>query len=124
MDNRSTQETSWDSALLGPELSDLQGLNFDLALTGFDGPEIAALLGEPAGRLDGETPAAGEQPSNPGAPVISYSIVFNTEAEQSTWFGFLRALKGVYPEAETIAERLILYIGQHAPPEPQKSEKQ
>ena len=36
MDNRSHDETSFDLDLLGPELEELKGLDFDLALTGFD----------------------------------------------------------------------------------------
>jgi len=44
MDNRSHQETDWDLELLGPELEDLKGLDFDLALTGFEQREIDALL--------------------------------------------------------------------------------
>ncbi len=43
-DNRTAAESTWDLDLLGPELLDLQGLNFDLALTGFDAMEMAQLL--------------------------------------------------------------------------------
>jgi len=46
MDNRSHQETSWDEELLGPELFDLKGLDFDLSLTGFDSAEIDSLLAD------------------------------------------------------------------------------
>src|SRR5947209_2556027 len=42
MDNRSHQETDWDFELLGPELEELRGLDFDLSLTGFDECEIDA----------------------------------------------------------------------------------
>jgi len=44
MDNRSHQETTWDLELLGPELTDLKDLAFDLDLTGFDSFEIDKLL--------------------------------------------------------------------------------
>src|ERR1700680_69191 len=47
MDNRSHQETDWDLELLGPELEELQGLDFDLALTGFDERELEDLLADP-----------------------------------------------------------------------------
>jgi DNA modification methylase len=47
MDNRSHQETDWDLELLGPELEDLKGLDFDLALTGFDERELEELLADP-----------------------------------------------------------------------------
>ena len=47
MDNRSHQESDWDLQLLGPELEELQGLDFDLALTGFDERELEDLLADP-----------------------------------------------------------------------------
>lgn len=47
MDNRSHEEAEWDKELLAPELLDLQGFEFDLALTGFDLSEIDGLLAVP-----------------------------------------------------------------------------
>jgi DNA modification methylase len=47
MDNRSHDEAQWDLELIGPELADLQGLDFDLSLTGFDGREIEEFLADP-----------------------------------------------------------------------------
>ena len=47
MDNRSHEDTQWDLELLGPELAELRGLDFDLELTGFDGREIDELLSDP-----------------------------------------------------------------------------
>ncbi|MGD1096996.1 MAG: DNA modification methylase [Bryobacteraceae bacterium] len=44
LDNRSHEETAWDDHLLGLELLDLKGLDFDLELTGFDLGEIKDLL--------------------------------------------------------------------------------
>ena len=44
MDNRSHEETEWDFELLGPELEELNSLDVDLSLTGFDAREIDALL--------------------------------------------------------------------------------
>jgi hypothetical protein len=44
MDNRSHQETGWDFGLLGPEIEELQALNIDLGLSGFDAGEIAEFL--------------------------------------------------------------------------------
>src|SRR5215468_6071962 len=46
MDNRSHQETDWDTDLLGPELEELQALDFDLELTGFDPHEIDDFLAD------------------------------------------------------------------------------
>jgi len=44
MDNRSHQETDWDIELLAVEISELQAINADLLLTGFDSLEIDKLL--------------------------------------------------------------------------------
>ncbi|MGD1097644.1 MAG: DNA modification methylase [Bryobacteraceae bacterium] len=68
LDNRSHEETSWDDGLLGLELLDLKGLDFDLNLTGFDLGEIKDLVAR-AEATDGLTdpdsvPAV---PENPGS---------------------------------------------------------
>ena len=44
MDNRSHEETGWDLELLGLELAELQELNVDVSLTGFDAREILQLI--------------------------------------------------------------------------------
>jgi len=44
MDNRSHQESGWDMDLLAPELAELQALNIDASLTGFDAEEISKFL--------------------------------------------------------------------------------
>ena len=44
MDNRSHEETGWDLELLGLEMVELQELNVDVSLTGFDAGEISKLL--------------------------------------------------------------------------------
>jgi DNA modification methylase len=70
MDNRSHDETSWDYALLGPELLDLQALGLgNLELTGFDQNEIADFLaGAASPGQEGLTPDD-EAPALPSAPV-------------------------------------------------------
>lgn len=45
-DNRLALDAGWDNDLLKVELGDLQSLNFDLALTGFEMGEVEALLAE------------------------------------------------------------------------------
>jgi ParB-like chromosome segregation protein Spo0J len=46
-DNRTNQEAEWNDDLLGPELSELSELGFDLTLTGFDVYELDKLLRDP-----------------------------------------------------------------------------
>ena len=40
MDNRSHQESGWDLELLGLEITEMEALNVDVALSGFDADEI------------------------------------------------------------------------------------
>ncbi|HEY1963689.1 MAG TPA: DNA methyltransferase [Acidobacteriaceae bacterium] len=64
MDNRSHEESSWDDALLGEELFDLEGLGLDLSLTGFSEEELAGLMVEKTEGLTDpdEVPETPEQP--------------------------------------------------------------
>ena len=48
--NRSVAWADWDPELLKLELQEIQGLDFDLNLTGFDVPEIEELLAVPGGK--------------------------------------------------------------------------
>lgn len=56
MDNRSHDEATWNLELIGPELLELQAMNFDLAATGFSIGEIGRLLpqnqAEPEAQMD------------------------------------------------------------------------
>lgn len=51
MDNRSHEETGWDLELLDAEIAELQALNVDILLTGFDAAEISKLLDSKADPL-------------------------------------------------------------------------
>ncbi len=62
--NRSVTWADWDEELLGLELLDLKSLDFDLALTGFDGREIDDLL-LGAGTTDPREEIAPDPPENP-----------------------------------------------------------
>jgi DNA modification methylase len=64
-DNRTAQETAWDLERLPREIEELIGAEFNLALTGFDSDELAALLSKPtSGRTDPD-----EAPELPAEPV-------------------------------------------------------
>jgi ParB-like chromosome segregation protein Spo0J len=65
MDNRSADEAQWDKGLLGPEFADLKGLDFDLALTGFDGSEIAGFLALADSATEGDADAVPAPPEYP-----------------------------------------------------------
>lgn len=46
----------------------------------------------------------------PGNPVIQYAIIFDDEEQQQTWFRFVRWLKKTNPDADTVAERLSVFL--------------
>src|SRR5881275_2096270 len=60
-DNRTNQETEWDTERLCAELKDLIVQEFDLALTGFDPDELAAYTVETTEGLTDEDEAPGLQ---------------------------------------------------------------
>ncbi len=70
MDNRSHDESSFDLEMLGPELQELQGLDFDLSLTGFDSNEIDGLL------MEGDSDRAELAPPLPENPVAQLGDVW------------------------------------------------
>lgn len=43
-DNRTSEENEWDGDLLALELGELAAIDFDMALTGFDGSELSELM--------------------------------------------------------------------------------
>jgi DNA modification methylase len=93
MDNRSHDETSFDLDLLGPELVELQGLDFDLSLTGFDERELEEFLADPD-LVD----LANQVPEVPENPVTVSGDV---------WLcGKHRALCGDSTQPETVARLL------------------
>jgi len=63
-DNRLALDAGWDDELLRVELKDLDAVDFDLTLTGFEVDEIAGFLDEPTEGLTDEdaVPEAPEQP--------------------------------------------------------------
>lgn len=56
-DNKLALNAGWDDAMLALELRDLQGMDFDLSLTGFENNDIAALLAGLDATPEGETDA-------------------------------------------------------------------
>lgn len=64
-DNRVSQEAEWDIDLLKIELADLNGLDFDLLLTGFDEDELNGMLMEAVEEGLTDEDAAPEPPADP-----------------------------------------------------------
>lgn len=84
--------------------NDLQIFNFELNVT--------PLHSDPDD-LDWDN--IGKLPEHPETPdggyKVKYEIIFDNEDQQKRWYDFLGELKGIYPESETIAERIMKYIG-------------
>ena len=68
-DNRVSQEAEWDLDLLRLELSDLDNLDYDLLLTGFDDDELNSMLTEAVEGFTDED----DVPELPSEPVSSKS---------------------------------------------------
>ena len=93
--NRSAAWAEWDDELLALELQDLQGLGYDLALTGFDAGELRSLLEDgPATGLTDEDAA----PEPPATPV--------TKPGDLILLGSHRLLCGDATKAEDVARLL------------------
>lgn len=45
-----------------------------------------------------------------GTPTVQYTIIFDEDQQQKRWFNFLRYLKKRYPDPETLAARLDLFL--------------
>lgn len=99
-DNRSAELATWDDEALRQQMAALQIEDEDLAAaTGFDYNALQKIA-------DGDT-APTEKSLN---PVISFTIIFDTDEQQEAWFEFVRELKDRYPEAVTNGERLAAFL--------------
>lgn len=68
-DNKLAENAGWDDEMLALELRDLQGMDFDLSLTGFEDDDIAALLAGLDATPEGETDA--DAVPDPQAEVVT-----------------------------------------------------
>ena len=93
-DNRIALDAGWDNEMLKIELSELQGLNFDLALTGFSLDEAAGLI---LGKTSGETDP--DDAPEPEAVVVS-------QAGDIWQMGAHRIICGSSTDAATVAALL------------------
>lgn len=106
-DNKLALNAGWDEVTLKTELTELSEAGVDLSLTGFDPVELADLLLDVDLGGDGDE---GEEGDEPMAAVIQYNIIFDSEQHQNLWYSFMKSLRKIYPDAETVSERLALWI--------------
>lgn len=138
MDNKAAEASKWDYEKLLAEFDDLEGLDCNMDALGFDMLQVEKLRMdfEPTPKthqyeveddddtdrppFDSSTSPTGnkntededEEPEGRknANPVIQYTIIFNTDDEQTLWYAYLRSLKTKFPETTTIAERLVADI--------------
>lgn len=104
-DNKIALNAGWDEELLKLELHAIaEAEEALLSMTGFDGEELSKLMFADLPDNDDDD---GDDDVNFN---IQYNLVFDDEQQQEKWFKFVRDLKGLYPDKETVASRLIAYI--------------
>lgn len=104
-DNKLALNAGWDFEMLAVELDELRDLDFDLDLLGFDQQELNDLIG--TDKLPPEEDDNGDPEVN---FTIQYNIVFDSDEQQDDWYAFVKYLKAKMPEAETLGERLQIFI--------------
>ena len=97
-DNKLALNANWDDEMLALEIGDLKDAGFDLGLLGFSRFEFED---------DEEKETDQEKELN---FTIQYNIVFDHEEQQNDWYSFVKYLKDQYPDGETVAERLQLFL--------------
>lgn len=107
VDNKLALNAEWDKEFLMSEIKTLESEKFDLSLLGFQPYEISDLSNELNEDDDEDTDSKEEDELN---FTIQYNIVFDHEEQQDDWYSFIKYLKEKYPDAETVAERLQLFL--------------
>lgn len=107
-DNKTADDATYNDL----ELADLlEGLGADLAGTGFDALDVEDLLGSLNDGAEGDPDK--KKSKGLGMPVISYTVVFDSAQQHATFVSFIKRLRDVYPDAETISERITAFVTEH-----------
>jgi len=109
-DNKLGLNSDWDMETLKAEVTELQGSDFDLGLLGFTPDELNQFLPPEATDPPEVSLPVERSASKREAAVIQFAVVFDNEAQQDTWFGFVRRLKEEYPDIPTLGGRLSQFI--------------
>lgn len=114
--NRTAELAEWDEEGLGDILVALADDGFDLNALGFTDNDLELMFPEePVEHSDPpesaeETRRIEPEPRDPETPALKYELFFDNDAQQKTFFGFLRWLQKRYPDAATGAVRLTAFI--------------
>lgn len=106
--NRTAELAEWDTERLERTLSELLDEGFEPL--GFDTSDLEQMFPVRPEEFRVETPNIETESSALRQPIIQYSLIFDDEAQQKRFHAFLRRLKQQYPDEETIAARLDLFI--------------
>jgi hypothetical protein len=104
-DNRTSDESTYDYNLLGEMLKSMPTLQG----TGYDQAALDQLING----VNGYVPELGMEDMGSrglGTPIVHYDIVFDSEEQQAVFYGLVRYLKVKFPDAESLGERLTIWI--------------
>jgi hypothetical protein len=109
-DNQIALNAGWDLEKLSTEIKGLKEENFDLVSLGFNNLELSNFLND--NFLDNKfnEEVIADQTNN---FIIQYNIIFDDNEQQQIWFEFIRNLKDIYIDHETIGQRLVEFIRQN-----------
>lgn len=104
VDNRSSDLATYDDSALAELLKDLDESDEGLVGTGFGQDDLDEMLS----RLDADR----KQAPTTGLPesVVATHLIFDSVEQQRVWYDFTKFLKRQYPDAETLGERLGLFL--------------
>lgn len=72
--------------------------------------KILQSIGAALTDLSGSEATGGGGGRKESQPIVQYNLVFDSEEQQTRWYGFLRALKVLHPGHETTAGRLDAFL--------------
>lgn len=109
-DNRLATKSTIDRGKEKDLINEFDDGAFDLELFGYNMNELENLMTEFHVEPEPQDDPSEDKATKEKSFVIQYNIIFNDESEQAMWHGYLRYLKGKYPDKETISEMLVADI--------------
>jgi len=109
-DNQIALNAGWDLEKLSLEIKGLKEENFDLTSLGFNNLELSNFLNDNFLDNNFNEEITADQTNN---FIIQYNIIFDDTDQQQVWFEFIKNLKEIYVDHETIGQRLVEFIRQN-----------
>ncbi|WP_457095138.1 hypothetical protein [Mycobacteroides abscessus] len=109
VDNRSFEDGGFDVAELVELLNEVGTTGTGYSDADLDDLEAAINRIVSAGDRGDDAPVLSD--GDPGDKAIRYTVVFDDEVQQDTWFDFIKLLKEQYPDTGmTVAERITEHL--------------